>query len=182
MGESAGLKKYTSETTLARLVFHSQEVGAEAHAGHAGRDIEHIGQVLEGIALQNGDLGKGGQTDGLEESRHGGDMGDQDKAENDDAPEEEAEAGDHRAPVLRTLSFAHHPVDGEQHSGAQGQSYAHHVQLDMQGVDNGQGPQDLQTQGCQMAPLDGLLQDHEGKKGNKALGAAEQDRHHRRTR
>ena len=66
--------------------------------------------------------------------------GDQDKAENDDAPEEEAEAGDHRAPVLRTLSFAHHPVDGEQHSGAQGQSYAHHVQLDMQGVDNARVP------------------------------------------
>ena len=76
------------------------------------------------------------------------------KPENDDAPEEEAEAGD-TAPRTPHTFVCHHPVDGEQHSGAQGQSYAHHVQLDMQGVDNGQGPQDLQTQGCQMAPLDG---------------------------
>ena len=177
-GRQGGFEEVDQGDHAGRLVLHGQEVGAEADARHAGGDVEHVGQVLQGVTGQQGDVGEGGQPGGVDGGGNGRNVAHPDEDQDDQTAEQKAEAGDHRSAVPSHLFFAHDPVDGEQDGGRQGQDHPHGVQLGVEGVDDGDGSRHLQHQGGDVPHVDGLAQEQEGQEGDEHRVTAEQHRHH----
>ena len=109
-------------------LLHGEEVAAEADPRHPHGHIQNVGQVFQGVPRQDGDAGELLQTGGRHPLGHRRDMGKQDQPQNDQAAEQEAEAGDHRAAVLCHPPLAQHAVQGEQQGGQQGQPHPEGVQ------------------------------------------------------
>lgn len=177
-GGQGGLEEVDQGDHAGGLILHSQEVGAEADSSHTGGDEEHIGEVLQGVARQNGDVGEGGQLGVNQGLGHRRDVGDENKDQHDEAAEQKTEAGHHRAAVLRALFLAQYAVDGEQQGGQQGQKDTPQVEPGVEGIDDGNGARNLQYEGGNIAPQNGLPQHKEGKKRDKHRVAAEEHGHH----
>ena len=115
----------------------------------------------------------------MEHLGHHRNVGQQNQGQNNQAAEEEAEAGNHRSAEFGHLSLAHHAVQGEQQGRQQGQCHPRHVQLSIPWADNDHCSQNFQGQSGYMPGLNWFFQQKKGQKGDEYRITAEHHCRHR---
>ena len=105
---------------------------------------------MQGVPREDRDVGKLAEPSPGEHLSQGGNVGQENEHQQNQAAKEEAEAGDYCPAVLGALALAHDSVEGEQNGGQQSQPCPQQIHRGLEGIDNGDGARHLQHQSSNM--------------------------------